>query len=114
MGTWTVNPLLNKLPYDALTDLAPLIHIATTPGVMIVHPSVPAESVHALIALARQRPADLTYGSAGIGGFGHMCAELFSTLTGVKMTHVPYKGSAPSLTDLVGGNGCHKQAGCPD
>jgi tripartite-type tricarboxylate transporter receptor subunit TctC len=104
VGTWTVNPLLSKLPYDVLTDLAPLIHIATTPGVMIVHPSVPAKSVSEMIALARQHPGGLTYGSAGFGGFGHMCAELFSTLAGVKMTHVPYKGSAPSLTDLMGGH----------
>ncbi len=104
VGTRTVNPFLNKLPYDVLADLTALIHIATTPGVMIVHPSVPAKSVGELIALARQKPSELMYGSAGIGGFGHMCAELFSMLTNVKMTHVPYKGSAPSLTDLMGGH----------
>jgi tripartite-type tricarboxylate transporter receptor subunit TctC len=104
VGTWAVNPYLNKLPYDVLADFTPLIHIATTPGVMIVHPSVPARSVNDLIALARAKPMALTYGSAGIGGFGHMCAELFSLLTGAKMTHVPYKGSAPSLTDLMGGH----------
>jgi len=104
VGTWTVSPHLSKLPYDVLTDFAPLIHIATTPGVMIVHPSVPVKSVKELVALARQRPAELTFGSAGIGGFGHMCGELFSVLAKVRMTHVPYKGSAPSLIDLIGGH----------
>ena len=104
VGTWTVSPHLSKLPYDVLTDFAPLIHIATTPGVMIVHPSVPVKSVKELIALARLRPSEFTFGSAGIGGFGHMCGEMFSVLAKVKMTHVPYKGSAPSLIDLVGGH----------
>ena len=104
VGTWTVSPHLSKLPYDVLTDFAPLIHVATTPGVMIVHPSVPVKTVKELIALARQRPSELTFGSAGIGGFGHMCGELFSVLAKVRMTHVPYKGSAPSLIDLMGGH----------
>ena len=104
VGTWAVSPHLSKLPYDVLTDFAPLIHIATTPGVMIVHPSVPVKSVKELIALTRLRPSELTFGSAGIGGFGHMCGELFSVLAKVKMTHVPYKGSAPALIDLIGGH----------
>ena len=104
VGTWAVNPFLYKLPYDVVTDLAPLVHIATTPGVLAVHPSVPAKSVKDLLALARRRPGDLNYGSAGIGGFGHMSAELFSLTAGVKLTHVPYKGSAPALMDLLGGH----------
>ncbi len=104
VGTWAVAPHLSKLPYDVQTDFAPLIHIATTPGVLIVHPSVPAKNVRELIALARQRPSELTYGTSGIGGFGHICAELFAVTAGVKMTHVPYKGSAPSLIDLMGGH----------
>lgn len=104
VGTWAVAPHLSKLPYDVQTDFAPLIHIATTPGVLIVHPSVPAKNVRDLIALARQRPGELTYGTSGIGGFGHICAELFAVTAGVKMTHVPYKGSAPSLIDLMGGH----------
>jgi tripartite-type tricarboxylate transporter receptor subunit TctC len=104
VGTWSVNPFLYKLPYDVVTDLAPLVHIATTPGVLAVHPSVPVRSVKDLLALARQRPADLNYGSAGIGGFGHMSAELFSLTARVKFTHVPYKGSAPALVDLLGGH----------
>ncbi len=104
VGTWTVSPHLSKLPYDVLTDFAPIIHIATTPGVMVVHPSVPVKSVQELIALARQKPGELTFGSAGVGGFGHMCAELFSVLAKVRMTHVPYKGTGPSLIDLIGGH----------
>jgi tripartite-type tricarboxylate transporter receptor subunit TctC len=104
VGTWAVNPFLYKLPYDVVTDLAPLVHIATTPGVLVVHPSVPVQSVKELIALGRRRPGDLNYGSAGIGGFGHMSAELFSISAGVKLTHIPYKGSAPALVDLLGGH----------
>jgi tripartite-type tricarboxylate transporter receptor subunit TctC len=104
VGTWTVAPHLSKLPYDVQTDFAPLLHMATTPGVLIVHPSVPAKNVRELIALARQRPNELTYGSSGIGGFGQMCAELFAVTANIKMTHVPYKGSAPSLIDLMGGH----------
>jgi tripartite-type tricarboxylate transporter receptor subunit TctC len=104
VGTWSVNPFLYKLPYDVVNDLAPLVHMATTPGVLAVHPSVPVKSVKDLLALARQRPGDLNYGSAGIGGFGHMSAELFSLTAKVKFTHVPYKGSAPALIDLLGGH----------
>jgi len=104
VGSWAVAPHLSKLSYDVQTDFAPLIHLATTPGVLLVHPSVPAKNVKELIALARQRPNELTYGSSGIGGFGQMCAELFAVTANIKMTHVPYKGSAPSLMDLMGGH----------
>lgn len=104
VGTWVINPHLYKLSYDVVTDFAPLIHVATTPGVLIVHPSVPVKSVKELVALARQRPGELTYGSAGVGGFGHVSAEMFSVLTKVKMSHIPYKGSGPSTADLLGGH----------
>jgi tripartite-type tricarboxylate transporter receptor subunit TctC len=70
VGSWAVAPHLSKLSYDVQNDFAPLIHLATTPGVLLVHPSVPAKNVKELIALARQRPNELTYGSSGIGGFG--------------------------------------------
>jgi tripartite-type tricarboxylate transporter receptor subunit TctC len=103
VGTWVINPHLYKLSYEVL-DLSPIIHVATTPGVLIVHPSLPVKSVKELIALAKQRPGELTYGSAGIGGFGHMSAELFSAMTKVKMSHVPYKGTGPSTMDLLGGH----------
>jgi len=103
VGTWVINPYLYKLSYDVL-DFAPIVHVGTTPGVLIVHPSLPVRSVKELIALARQRPGELTYGSAGIGGFGHMSAELFSVMAKVKMSHVPYKGTGPSTADLLGGH----------
>jgi len=102
-GTWALNPYLYDLPYDVLKDFAPVIHIATTPAVLVVHPSLPVKSVKELIALALQKPGELNYGSAGVGGFGHVSAELFSLMTNTRMTHVPYKGAPPALTDLVGG-----------
>ncbi len=104
VGTWTVNPYLYKLPYDVLKDFAPIIHVATTPAVLVVHPSLPVKSVKELIALARRKPGELNYGSAGVGGFGHVSAELFAVMTKTKMTQVSYKGSAVALTDLVGGH----------
>ena len=104
VGTWAVNPHLYKLPYDVQKDFVPVIHFGTTPGVLVVHPSVPARSVKELIALARKRPGELTYGTAGVGSFTHISAELFGVMTGTKMTHVPYKGSGAVTTDLVGGH----------
>ncbi len=104
VGPWAVHPYLyQKLPYDPVKDFAPIIHVATTPGVLVVHPSVAAKSVKELIALARQKPGELNYGSAGVGGFFHISAELFAFMTRIKMTHVPYKGPAAALTDLVAG-----------
>jgi tripartite-type tricarboxylate transporter receptor subunit TctC len=99
-----VNPHLYKLPYDVLNDFAPIIHVANTPGVLAVHPSLPVKTVKELIALARQRPGELTYGSSGVGGFEHMSAELFDSMAKTKMVHVPYKGSAPAILDLIGGH----------
>ena len=104
IGTWAVNPHLYKLPYDVQKDFAPIIHFGTTPGVLVVHPSVPARSVKDLIALARKRPGELTYGTAGVGSFTHISAELFGVMTGTKMTHVPYKGSGAVTIDLIGGH----------
>jgi tripartite-type tricarboxylate transporter receptor subunit TctC len=103
VGTYAVNPHLYKLPFDVLKDLAPIIQVSSSPGVLIVHPSVPVKSVKELVALARARPGQLNYGSSGIGGFSHICGELFSMMTNTKMTHIPYKSSAPSLTDLIAG-----------
>lgn len=104
VGPWAVNPHLYKLPYDVLRDFAPIIHVTTTPGVLVIHPSVPVKTVKELIALAQQKPGELNYGSTGVGGFGHMCGELFALMTKVKMTHVPHKSIAAALTDLVGGH----------
>ena len=103
VGTWAVNPHLYKLPFDVVKDFAPITQVSTSPGVLVVHPSVPAKSVKELIALAKARPNELNYGSPGVGGFGHICGELFTLMSGTKMTHIPYKSSAPSLTDVMSG-----------
>lgn len=104
VGNWAVNPHLFKLNYDVLRDFSPVVQIATTPAVLVVHPSVPVHSVKELVALTAKTPGALNYGSSGVGGFGHMCAELFSAMTKTRMTHVPYKGAALALTELTGGH----------
>jgi tripartite-type tricarboxylate transporter receptor subunit TctC len=104
VGTWAVNPHLYQLPFDVMKDFAPITQVSTSPGVLVVHPSVPVKSVKELIALAKKRPGQLNYGSSGVGGFGHISGELFDLMTGTKMTHIPYKSSAPSLVDLMAGN----------
>ena len=103
VGTWAVNPHLYKLPYDVTRDFAPIIQVSTSPGVLVVHPSVPVKSVKELIALAKAKPGKLDYGSSGVGGFGHISGALFSLMTRTEMVHIPYKSSAPSLIDLIAG-----------
>jgi tripartite-type tricarboxylate transporter receptor subunit TctC len=103
-GNWAVHPHLYKLPYDTEKDFVPVVLVGETPGVLVVHPSLPAKSVKEFIALARKNPGSLAYGSSGTGGFAHISAELFSAMTDTRMMHVPYKGSAQSLYDLIGGH----------
>ncbi len=103
VGTWAVNPSLYKLPFDVTKDFAPIIQVSTSPGVLIVHPSLPVKSVKALIALAQAKPGQLNYGSSGIGGFGHISGALFTLMTDTQMVHIPYKSAAPALTDLIAG-----------
>lgn len=104
VGTWAVNPsLYKKLPFDVLTDFSPIMLISTSPGVLIVHPTMPVKTVNDLVALAKAKPNKLDYGSSGVGGFGHISGALFCLMAKVEMVHVPYKSSTPSLTDLVGG-----------
>ena len=93
--------LYKSLPYDAAKDLALVALIARVPFVLVVSPSLPVESVEDLIKLAKERP--LSYGSGGIGAFHHLAAALFCSMAGIKMTHVPYRGTAPALNDLLGG-----------
>lgn len=93
--------LYKKLPYDPAKDLALVALVAKVPFILVVNPSLPAYSVEDLIKLAKQRP--LSYGSGGIGAFHHLAAALFTSMTGLKMTHVPYRGTAPALNDLIGG-----------
>jgi len=95
--------LYPSLAYDPIRDLQPIAFIASSPLILVTHPSVPARSVRELIALARAKPDKLSYGSGGSGSPPHLTAELFKTTTGVRMVHVPYKGSAPSVLALVAG-----------
>lgn len=99
----TVNPLLGKQPFNAATAFAPISVVARIPFALVMHPSVPANSVGEFVAYARQNPGKLNYGSAGVGTPQHLGAGLFENLAGVKMTHVPYKGSAAAITDLLSG-----------
>ena len=99
-----INPALySKLPYDPVADFIPMSVLVDVPNIVIVHPSVPARTVKELIAHARANPGKLNYGSAGTGSSQHLAGELFSKMAGVKMTHVPYKGGAAVVTDLLGG-----------
>ncbi len=99
-----VNPsLFSKLPYDLLRDFAPVAMYASVGHVLLVHPSVPAHGVKELIALSRKQPELLTYASAGSGTAGNLAGELFNMMTGLKITHIPYKGMAPAQTDTIGG-----------
>lgn len=95
--------LYAKLPYDTLRDLAPVARIAAVPNILVAHPSVSANSVRELIALAKSRPGELRFGSAGSGTTVHMAGELFRSMAGIDMQHVPYKGAAPAMIDLLGG-----------
>ena len=101
----SINPsLYPKLGYDPLKDFAPITLVAETAQVLVVHPSVPANSLKEFIALAKTRPGQLHYSSAGNGSQPHLAAELFKTMTGTQLVHVPYKGAPPAMTDLIAGH----------
>jgi tripartite-type tricarboxylate transporter receptor subunit TctC len=95
--------LLNTMPYDTVRDFQPVILAATSPNLLVVHPQVPINSVKELIAAAKAKPGSLSYASTGNGSSNHISMELFKTLAGVDIVHIPYKGSAPAVTDLLGG-----------
>jgi len=99
----TITPSIMKLSYDPRKDLQPVTLAVISPGVLVVHPSLPVKTVKELIAFAKARPNQLFYSSSGLGSAQHLTLELFSQMAGLKMTHVPYKGTAPSITDVVGG-----------
>jgi tripartite-type tricarboxylate transporter receptor subunit TctC len=106
MGTIsnTINATLIKdVPYDFQTDLAPVALVSTVPNLVVVHPSLGVETVAQLVALAKAKPGQITYGSAGVGTILHLSGELFNTMAGVKLAHVPYKGSSQAMGDLLGG-----------
>jgi tripartite-type tricarboxylate transporter receptor subunit TctC len=95
--------IYSKLPFNPLSDFAPITLIVIQPNVLVVHPTIPVRSVSQFIELAKRQPGALNYGSSGLGSSQHMAAELFRYYTKVSITHVPYKGGAPALSDLLGG-----------
>lgn len=104
VGTHAINAsLYAKMPYDNVKDFEPVSQVAVVTIMLVVHPSVPASSIKELIALAKSKPGQLTFGSPGNGTPQHLAGQLFNTMAGVDMLHVPYKGAVPALTDLVGG-----------
>jgi tripartite-type tricarboxylate transporter receptor subunit TctC len=104
VGTHAINAsLYAKMPYDHVKDFVPVILVAGVPNVLVVNPSLPVKSVQELIEYAKANPGKINFASSGNGTSIHLSGELFKTMTGAKMTHVPYKGSSPALTDLVGG-----------
>ena len=99
-----INPYLYaKLPYDAVKDFTPITRVGSSPLVVALHPSVPAKDMQALIALARARPGQVQYGSSGNGSVGHVGVSILESMTGVKLQHIPYKGTAPMLVDVING-----------
>lgn len=100
----TIAPsLYDKLGYEPLRQFAPVILVTQTASVFVLHPGVPAKNIKELVTLAKARPGQLIYGTSGIGSTGHLTIELFSTLTGIKMTHVPYKGASQAISDMIAG-----------
>jgi len=105
IGPIAINPsLLPKMPYNPKRDLQPVSQAAIALNVLVVHPSLPVKNVREFITLAKSRPGDVSFGSSGSGATDHLAGELFNAMTGAKMVHVPYKGGAPAMLDLVSGN----------
>ena len=95
--------LYANLPYDTLQDLAPIAYLGATPNVLVVTETLPVKTLNEFLDYARRNPGRIAYGSGGVGSAGHLSVELLQSITGTRLTHVPYKGSGPALTDLVGG-----------
>jgi tripartite-type tricarboxylate transporter receptor subunit TctC len=103
-ASFTINPAVRKhLPFDPIRDFAPVSQLASLPHILVLHPSVPASSVKELVALAKARPGELNYGTSGVATSTHMAAELFLYLTGTRMVNIPFKGGAPGIAALLGG-----------
>lgn len=105
ISSLTINPhLRSTMPYDVLRDFAPVSQVIKVPHLLVAHPSVPARSVKELIAFARQRPGQLNYAAGSVGSNAHMAMELLASRSGLRMVHVPYKGTGPALTDVLAGH----------
>ncbi|HEX2831038.1 MAG TPA: tripartite tricarboxylate transporter substrate binding protein [Burkholderiales bacterium] len=102
-ASYTVNPSLYKLNFDPVNDIQPIIQIAKGPFLVSVHPSLPVKTIKDLIATAKAKPGDINYATSGQGSIVHMATELFAMQAGIKMNHIPYKGTGPALTDTMGG-----------
>ena len=103
--THTVNPsLIAKLPFDTFKDFAPVSLVVSQPNILVVHPSVAAKSVKELVAMAKAKPGGMNFASGGNGSSPHLSGELFNIVAGTRITHIPYKGSGPGVTDLLGGH----------
>ena len=104
VGTHAINPAIYaKLPFDPINDFTPITNLVNLPSVLLVHPSVPVKNVKELIALAKKRPGELQYSSAGSGAQPHLTAEMFKTMAGVNLLHVPYKGAGPQMIGILSG-----------
>ena len=104
-GPMVISPALEtRMPYDTVRDFTPVTQLTTQPIALVIHPSLPAHTVAQFVALAKSRPGALNYGSAGVGNGTHLAAEIFASVTGIRMVHVPYKGTGPAVNDLVGGH----------
>ena len=102
---FAINPAMHpKLPYDPIRDFTAISMVAMVPNVLVVHPSIPVKTVNEFVAYARARPGQFSYGSSGVGSPSHLCGELLSSLAGLQMTHVPYKGQGQAMIDLLGGH----------
>jgi len=102
-NSYTVNPSIYKLGYDPVTDITPVIQLSQGPYVVLVHPSLPVMNIRELVALAKSKPGQINFASSGSGSVGHLATELFASMAGIKMNHIPYKGTGPALTDTLAG-----------
>ena len=102
-GSYAANAAVYKPSYDPVSGITPIAEIGFSPFIVSIHPSVPARTLPELIAYARQQPGKLSYGSSGKGGVTHLATELLTSMSGLKLVHVPYKASSLALTDLLGG-----------
>jgi tripartite-type tricarboxylate transporter receptor subunit TctC len=114
VGTLAVNPyMLNNQPYDVNKDFVPVTLLAKVPNMFVIHPDVPAKNFQEFIAYAKKNPGRLDYGSAGNGSAGHLAMEYLKLVTGISLTHIPYRGTGPQLTDLLAGRTQASSAGLP-
>ena len=103
-GSYSVNPSLYKLAFDPVNDITPVIQFSQGPFVIVSHPSLPAKNAKELIAIAKTKPGQLNYATSGQGSITHLATELFDMMAGIKMTHIPYKGTGPAMTDTIAGH----------